>query len=66
MTSDQKVTTVYISQANPATDFGGTNDVFLQIDLKQGADRATAGKQIKALAAIIPARLEIAQALRYE
>ena len=49
-----KVTTVYISQANLATDFGGTNDVFLQIDLKQGADRAAAGKQIKALAASYP------------
>jgi putative ABC transport system permease protein len=46
-----KVTTVYISQANLASDFGSMDDVFLQIDLKEGADHAAAGKQIKALAA---------------
>jgi len=49
-----KVTTIYISQANLQTDFGSTEDVFLQIDLKEGADREAAGKQIKALAASYP------------
>jgi putative ABC transport system permease protein len=49
-----KITTVYISQANLQTDFGGTEDVFLQIDLKNGADREAAGKQIKALGASYP------------
>jgi putative ABC transport system permease protein len=45
-----KVTTAYISQANLAADFGVTEDVFLQLNLKPGADRAAADKQIKALA----------------
>jgi putative ABC transport system permease protein len=49
-----KVTTVYISQANLASDFGSTDDVFLQINLKKGADRVAAGKQIKTLAASYP------------
>ena len=49
-----KVTTVYISQSNLQADFGSTEDVFLQIDLKKGADREAAGKQIKALAAEYP------------
>jgi putative ABC transport system permease protein len=45
-----KVTTAYISQANLAADFGGDEDVFLQLDLRPGADRAAADAQIKALA----------------
>ena len=45
-----KVTTAYISQANLKADFGATEDVFLQLDLKPGADRAAADAQIKALA----------------
>jgi putative ABC transport system permease protein len=45
-----KVTTAYISQANMKTDFGSTEDVFLQLNLKPGADRAAADAQIKALA----------------
>jgi putative ABC transport system permease protein len=45
-----KVTTAYISQANLAADFGATEDVFLQLNLKPGADRAAADKQIRALA----------------
>jgi putative ABC transport system permease protein len=49
-----KLTTVYISHANLQVDFGSTEDVFLQIDLKESADRETAGKQIKALAASYP------------
>ncbi|MGB9799554.1 MAG: ABC transporter permease [Thermanaerothrix sp.] len=35
-----KTTTGYISQANMATDFGRTEDVFYQVNLKPGADRA--------------------------
>jgi len=45
-----KVTTAYISQANLAADFGATEDVFIQLDLTPGADRAVADQQIKALA----------------
>jgi len=45
-----KVTTAYISQANLATDFGATEDVFIQLDLTPDADRAAADQQIKALA----------------
>jgi putative ABC transport system permease protein len=45
-----KVTTAYISQANMKTDFGSTEDVFLQLNLKPGTDRAAADTQIKALA----------------
>ncbi len=49
-----KVTTVYISQSNLQADFGSTEDVFLQIDLKENADREAAGKEIKALTAAYP------------
>lgn len=44
-----KISTVYISQANQQIDFGSAEDVFLQIDLKDDADRETAGAGIKAL-----------------
>ncbi len=49
-----KLTTAYISQANLKADFGSTEDVFLQLNLKKDADREAAGKQIKALAADYP------------
>ncbi len=45
-----KVTTAYISQTNLQADFGSTEDVFLQLDLLPGADRAATDAQIKALA----------------
>jgi len=45
-----KVTTAYISQVNLAADFGATEDVFIQLDLTPGADRAAADEQIRALA----------------
>jgi len=45
-----KVTTAYISQANLLADFGGAEDVFIQLNLSAGADRAASGEQIKALA----------------
>jgi len=44
-----KINTVYISQDHLQTDFGNTEDVFIQIDLREGADREAAGAQIKAL-----------------
>ncbi len=44
-----KINTVYISQDNLQTDFGNTEDVFIQIDLREGADREAAGAQIKRL-----------------
>lgn len=49
-----KLTTAYISQANLAADFGASEDVFLQIDLRDGADHEAVGAQIKALAADYP------------
>lgn len=49
-----KVTTVYISQANLEADFGRTEDIFIQIDLRKDADREAAGAQIKALGADYP------------
>ncbi len=45
-----KITTAYISQANMEADFGATEDVFIQLNLKPGADRAAADAAIKALA----------------
>ena len=45
-----KVTTAYISQANLEHDFGVVEDVFLQVNLSPGADRAAADAAIKALA----------------
>lgn len=52
-----KVTSAFISQANMQTDFGVTEDVFLQFNLKPGlatADVATAETQIRAIAADYP------------
>lgn len=49
-----KLTTAYISQANLYADFGASEDVFLQIDLREGADHEAVGTQIKALAADYP------------
>ncbi len=49
-----KLTTAYISQANLLADFDSAEDVFLQLNLKKGADREAAGAQIKALAADYP------------
>jgi putative ABC transport system permease protein len=49
-----KLTTAFISQANLQADFGTTEDVFLQLNLKPGADRAAADAQIKAIASDFP------------
>ncbi len=49
-----KIATVYISQANQQADFGVTDDVFLQVDLREGTDRAAVGAGIKALATDYP------------
>lgn len=49
-----KLTTAYLSQANLAADFGASEDVFLQIDLHDGANHEAVGTQIKALAADYP------------
>jgi putative ABC transport system permease protein len=49
-----KVTTAFISQANMAADFGKTEDVFLQLNLAPGADRAAVDSQIKSIAADFP------------
>jgi putative ABC transport system permease protein len=44
-----KINTVYLSQANLQTDFGSVEDVFIQIDLQNGANRESSAAQIKAL-----------------
>jgi putative ABC transport system permease protein len=49
-----KFTTVYISQSNLQTDFGSTDDVFIQLNLKKDANHEIVGKQIKELAAAYP------------
>ncbi len=49
-----KVTNAFISQANMQADFGVTEDIFLQFNLKPGADKAAADAQIKAVAADYP------------
>ncbi|MBN1439801.1 MAG: FtsX-like permease family protein [Anaerolineales bacterium] len=49
-----KVNTAFISQANMEADFGKTEDVFLQMNLAPGADRAAADAQIKEIAADYP------------
>jgi putative ABC transport system permease protein len=49
-----KVTTGFVSQANMKTDFGTTEDVFIQLNLKNNADRLAADKAIKALAENYP------------
>ena len=47
-----KTNTAYISQTNIATDFGSNEDVFFQINLKPGADRAAVSTAFKE--ALIP------------
>ncbi len=42
-----KIVTGYISQAQMATDFGVTQDVFVQLNLAQGADAATVEPALK-------------------
>ncbi len=49
-----KLTTAYLSQANLQADFGVTEDVFLQLNLRETADRELAGAQIKALTSAYP------------
>jgi putative ABC transport system permease protein len=49
-----KINTVYISQNNLNADFGSTEDIFIQIDLKTGANREVAEAQIKGLGEIYP------------
>jgi len=61
-----KVTTAFISQANLQTDFGTTEDVFIQLNLKKNADRAAADTAIKALAENYPTFKVISGAEYYE
>jgi putative ABC transport system permease protein len=49
-----KITVAYISQDNMLADFGSNEDVFIQLNLKEGANRDVAGEQIKELAADYP------------
>ena len=61
-----KITTAYISQANMQADFGTTDDVFIQLNLKKNADRASADKAIRALAENYPTFKVISGAEYYE
>ncbi len=49
-----KVVTAFISQANLAADFGRTDDVFIQLNLKPGVTTDSVDAQIKAAAANYP------------
>ena len=49
-----KVVTAFISQANLTADFGRTDDVFIQMNLKPGVKVADVDAQIKAVAADYP------------
>lgn len=49
-----KVVTGFISQANLQNDFGATDDVFLQLNLKDGADRTATDTAIRKLAENYP------------
>jgi len=49
-----KIATVYLSQASLASDFHITEDVMLQLNLRDGVDRAAADEQVKSLAAAYP------------
>jgi putative ABC transport system permease protein len=49
-----KVTTAYVSQAALKTDFGKTEDIFIQLNLKPDADRAAADRQIREIAREFP------------
>ena len=49
-----KVVTGFISQHNMQTDFGVTDDVFIQLDLKKNADRAAVDTAIRTLAEAYP------------
>jgi putative ABC transport system permease protein len=49
-----KITTAYISQTNLQTDFGSTEDVFVQLSLKEGVDRAAATARLLGVARDYP------------
>ena len=49
-----KVVSVFISQANLAADFGRSDDVFIQLNLKPGVSISSVDTQIKAVAADYP------------
>jgi putative ABC transport system permease protein len=61
-----KVVTAFISQADMEADFGKTEDVFIQLNLAPGADRAAADREIKALAADFPQFQVISGTAYYE
>lgn len=49
-----KITTGFISQANMATDFGTSEDVFIQLNLRPGADLEATEAAIRAVASDYP------------
>ncbi len=49
-----KITTAFISQANMQADFDKTEDVFLQLNLKPGADASTVDARIRTITADFP------------
>jgi len=44
-----KINTAYISQANMRADFNKTEDIFYQVNLAQGADRAAVDERLKTI-----------------
>jgi putative ABC transport system permease protein len=64
--TNSEVATAYISQANMRADFGVASDIFLQLNLKPGADRTAADALIKAAAANYPQFNVISGASYYE
>jgi putative ABC transport system permease protein len=49
-----KIATAYMSQQNLASDFGVTEDVFLQVNLSPGADKAAAAASFKQMLRMYP------------
>jgi putative ABC transport system permease protein len=49
-----KVTTAFLSQADLKKDFGKSEDVFIQLNLKPDADRTVADRQIRQVATAFP------------
>ena len=51
---DAKINTAYISQANLRADFNKTEDIFLLVNLAQGANAATVEERLKTIVADYP------------
>jgi putative ABC transport system permease protein len=61
-----KITTAFITQTDMLADFGSAEDVFIQLNLKPGADIQAADRQIKAIATDYPQFQVIAGKVYYQ